>query len=185
VIPQFKLLEIAGVLLALVALVGIVVSAYKMVDSRGYTRGATEERAKWQGREAKELAAANAMILIESDKARSAERKAAIAVNNANDVRRKADEAGKQNVAVVAVGVADGLGRLCNGGAAGSQGAGSDSAGPDTATAAGADATDRAEFLAAAGGFLSSEADRADQVTRLFGQAQAYIVTVLETCNAP
>lgn len=54
---------VAGVILiALVALVGMVKSYLNGIAEEGYKAGVNDERAKWLAREAKELAAANAEI---------------------------------------------------------------------------------------------------------------------------
>jgi len=182
-IPQLSAVKIIGVILALVALIGAVVGAYKMVDSKGYARGQAETNAIWQARESKELASANAMILIAEDKARTAERKANTAINQANHARIKADEAAKPNIKPVADTVAAGLGRLCDGRTASGQGADPGTPSPVTTTPTGIDAGGRSELFEQFGQFLSSEAARADAITRKLGQAQDYIRTALETCN--
>jgi hypothetical protein len=178
------LAKVLAVILALVGLVGAIGGAWYMVDSRAYARGQAAANAVWQAREAKELAAANAQILMLEEQARRSERAAHAAITSADQARRKADETEKARIPMVAGSVAAGLERLCNGGAAG-QGAVGSTARPDTATSAGADAANRTEFFAEAGDFFTAEAARADAVTRLLEQAQAYIRTALETCNAP
>ena len=183
--PQFKLLEIVAVLVALAVLVGAVTAAWLMADARACARCRAEERATWQARESKELAAANAMILIESDKALKAERKAEIAITEANDQRRRADALAKAQIKPVADTVAAGLVRLCDPGDPAGKGADPGAEGAATAAASRDNAGERAGFFAAAGDFLSGEAAKADEVTRLLGEAQAYIRTAIATCNAP
>ena len=183
--PQFKLIEIIGVLVALAVLVGAVTAAWKMAYSSGHAAGKASERAEWQARESKELAAANAMILIESDKARKAERQADTATNEAATLRRKLDAAAKEKIKPVADSVAAGLARMCDPGAAAGKGATDNQAGAATDPRPGNDAGGRSKFFAVVGSFLSSEAARADEITRKLKQTQQYIRTALETCNAP
>ena len=181
--PQFKLIEIIGVLVALAVLVGAVTAAWKMAYSSGHAAGKASERAEWQARESKELAAANAMILIESDRARKAERQAGAAVTQANEARRKADELAKAKIKPVADTVAAGLGRMCEPGDPAGKGAGERTEGATAAAASRNHAGDRAKFFAATADFLSGEAGRADAIVRLLNEAQDYIRTALATCN--
>lgn len=180
------LVKIIGVILALVALIGVIVGAYKLVDSKGYARGQAETNASWQARESRELAAANALILLMEEKARRQERDASAAITKANENRRIADAKAQLLVKNAARDVAAGLGRLCEpAGDTAREGAGERAEGGSAATAERPHGTDRAELYAEFANFLSTEAARADAITRRLIEAQAYIRTALETCNAP
>lgn len=178
------LYKVIGVILALVALVGVTVSAYKMVDSRAYSRGASEERAKWQARESKELAASNAMILLLEDTNRMLERKAQIAVTNANDARRKADEAEKHKVVNVSGNVSNALASLCNAGTASGEGSSSGSTGATPADSERSARAGDAGLFGQIAASLASEANRADDYARKLIQAVELLKVDRETCNA-
>lgn len=151
---------------ALLAVIAALVGAYTLIDSRGYVRGETTERALWQEREAR----ANAEIARLEKRARDVERTLARKITADNDTRRAADEAAAKGVDAVGDGIGDALrDRVCSDGPT----AGDPGAAPGAAS--GTDGTGSTEFYAAVGDFLSAEAARADRITRKLGQAQALI----------
>jgi hypothetical protein len=179
-----RLIQVLVIVGALIALLAAAVTAFKVIDGRGHARGQAEERAVWEAREARELAEANAKIIQLTTRARKLERDAAARTTADNDARRAADEQAAAAVSGVGGSVRDGLRELCDGRAAGREGADQRAEGAAPGAASGADGADRTEFFTVVGDFLSAEAARADRVARKLGQAQALIRVYLATCNA-
>lgn len=182
----FGYLEIGiavAALMALAALAWAVKSYLNGVDERGYNRGISEERAKWQKRESEELAKANAEIVRLTGENKALELRLATALQVAHQnyvaevsrVRSEKDRfvadvrAGR--VVLRDPGAPAGQGAAC--------GAGSDRSAP----VGGGDAPAGGQLSAEAAEFLLGLAGEADEVVAQLRLAQDELQAMHGACS--
>ena len=180
--------KIAGAALAVVLLIAAALWYVSAERAKAYAAGEASERAKWQAREAEELAAAHAALVAAQSRAATLERQAAeqLAALDADHLQKeKALEARHDRfVADLYAGrirVRSDIASACQGAHGGAPGAPAAAAGMGDGEAPG-DLPGALREAVAGGHALAREAD---QVALQLEGAQAYIETALRTCNPP
>lgn len=154
--------------IGLLAALAVAIMAWKSYTAAlvrtGFEAGVAAERAKWQEREAKELAAANAKILELTAQVRARERAQADAIAKIDrDHQKELDDAQARNAGVLAA-LRAGTLVLRDPGTAAGQGA-CDGGGAETASGTGQrHAQARGQLSEQAAGFLLRLAGEADEV---------------------
>jgi hypothetical protein len=156
-------------------IVALVLTAYGVVDHKGYTRGKAETEAQYAQRDNEALRSANARIQELEEKARDGERRRAEELAAVSAQYQGALEAAKsQRERDVAAAHAGTL-RLRDPNAAGTAGCDRGGAGETTASTGGRDGAQAGELSRETAGNLLSLADEADEVVAQLTACQAVV----------
>jgi hypothetical protein len=154
------------------------------VDKKAFDRGIAEEKARWQGRESKELADANLKISSLNDAYREREAAFALEINGLaakhEEGKRNAKAIHDRDVAAVRAGF-----RLRDNArsAAPCEGSGGGAAPTAVAATGKPDGAGGGELSEEATGFLLSEANRADAVVETLGKLQDLALSYWKECS--
>ena len=154
------------------------------VDKKAFERGIAEEKARWQGRESKELADANRTILFLNDAYRAREAAFALEINGLSakyeEDKRNAKSIHDHDVAAVRDGFRL---RDPSGNATPCEGAGGSAPATALAAAGKPDAARGGELSEEFTGFLLAEANRADAVVVKLGEVQDLAMSYYKECS--
>lgn len=181
---QADLMITAGVVLALVLLVAGALFYVAHERAAGKEEGVTEEKGRWQAREAQELATANAEILRLQAAMDELERRLIREVANLEEKnRREMKDAERQKDADVAAARAGTLALRVPCKPAGGQGPGVNTAAGAVAAASGPDGAGTTELPRETTASLFSLANDADRIARKVGRLQDLVLVYYRACT--